>query len=187
MDKDYIVKSRDINIEINHTIKDRLLDEDFRKIKSIELYNTIFIIIILLFKWFVFNEFNIIVDSLLLFIIVFINYNIISKNKWNLKIENKTICINYRKKHYLIKYKDLINIKSTAHSYKKVGIFEREYINENFFTIIFKDNDDIKQINLPYGGGKYNYELDCIKRAFITKEELENKKICDFGFFDIKD
>ena len=170
--EDYIVKARDLNVEIKQNLRDRFKNINYIGI-SIFIVFTIFLILILLSKNRVANT----IEYLGLFLICMAVF--IIENKWNLKIKDRIIYINTRDGQYKIKYRDLVCFYAGTRKYKG-----RPY--EKVLVINYLKKNKIKQIIVPYAD-EFNYEIKQICKSFVTKEEIENGRQIGSDYFDIRD
>ena len=170
--EDYIVKARDLNVEIKQNLRDRFKNINYIGI-SIFIVFTIFLILILLSKNRVANT----IEYLGLFLICMAVF--IIENKWNLKIKDRIIYINTRDGQCKIKYRDLVCFYTGTRKYKG-----RPY--EKVLVIKYLKKNKIKQIIVPYAD-EFDFEIKQICKTFVTKEEIENGRQIGSGYFDIRD
>ena len=170
--EDYIVKAKDLNVEIKHTLKDKYKNITYIGI-GIFIAFIIFLILILVSKNRVANT----IEYLGIFIICGAVF--IIENKWTLKIKDRIIYINTRDGQYKIKYRDLICFYASTRKYKG-----RPY--EKVLVVKYLKRNKIKQIIVPYAD-EFDYEIKQICKAFVTKGEIENGRQIGNSYFDIRD
>lgn len=161
---EYIIKARDLDIEIKNKHK---------YIKHLIVLEVLIVIIALL-QLIASNN-----SSLLIFLMPFIIYPVVTilEYNWSLKIINRTIYIKNHSGSHKIQYKDLLSINVL---YRGRGNTER------VLEVKYLKKNKIIKVILPFSG-----ELDSkiyeICKSFITNEEIENGKQIEYGYFDIRE
>ena len=167
---DYIVKAKDIDVDISNSLKKNLSSTDTRNIYMFLFILYIFFIILL---WN--NTITILIlMTILYFVLAILIIKMISfEVKWNLKIHNKKIYVNYDLRHHYINYSDLVNfeIKKVTKTIIKHSIHGRVQIDALVISYfkkgkIYKVTLEIKDCIKP--------EIKDICNAFITKKQLAN-------------
>lgn len=166
--EDYIVKARDIDIEIRQSL--------INKYKSVKyfIYIEIFVFIIA-FISIIFSK-DIAVNAIM-FIGFFIMATvvIILENNWSIKIKDRIIYIKNHSGNHKIKYKDLIYLRRTIRNRSEKVLYVK-YLKKN----------KIIDITLPYAD-EFEEQLEQICKAFITKDDIENGIKIGSGYFNIRE
>ena len=159
---DYIVKAKDINIDIQQSII-----ENIKKYIYIEIFVFFILLIQILFS----KRFAIIAVMYLSFFLI-INILRVLLHNWSIRIKDRTIYIKNHSGNHKIKYKDLISIQNfTRHDNMEIKDLKR---------------NKICRIVLPY---EYRFEsqIEQICNSFITKNDVEQGKYFNKEFFDIRE
>lgn len=165
---DYIVKAKDIDIEI----KQSLLDI-YKSVKYF-IYVEIFVFIVE-FLPIIFSKD--IARNVIMFMFLFIitTVVIILESNWSIKIKDRIIYIKSHSGNHKIKYKDLIYLRRTIRNRSEKVLYVK-YLKKN----------KIIDITLPYAD-EFEEQLDQICEAFITKDDIEEGKYVSKEYFDIRE
>ena len=165
---DYIVKAKDIDIEI----KQSLLDI-YKSVKYF-IYVEIFVFIVE-FLPIIFSKD--IARNVIMFMFLFIitTVVIILESNWSIKIKDRIIYIKNHSGNHKIKYKDLIYLRRTIRNRSEKVLYVK-YLKKN----------KIIDITLPYAD-EFEEQLDQICEAFITKDDIEEGKYVSKEYFDIRE
>lgn len=166
--EDYIVKARDIDIEIKQSL--------INKYKSVKYF--IFIEIVVLFMAFILITFlKDIAIKAIMFIGFFVMATvvIIFENNWSIKIKDRIIYVKNHSGNHKIKYKDLIYLRKTIRNHSEKALYVKYLKKNKIITVI-----------LPYAD-EFEEPLEQICKAFITKDDIENGIEIGSGYFDIRE
>ncbi len=166
--EDYIVKARDIDIEIKQSL--------INKYKSVKyfIYVEVFVFFIAFISMFFSKD---IAVNAIIFISFFVMVTvvIILENNWSIKIKNRIIYIKNHSGNHKIKYKDLIYLRRTIRNRSEKVLYVKYLKKNKIITVI-----------LPYIN-EFEEQLDQICKAFITKNDIENRIEFDSAYFDIRE
>ena len=162
---DYIVKAKDIDIEIKQSLLDK-----YKSFIYVEIFAFIIAFISIIFS-------KDIAVNAIMFIGFFIMATvvIILENSWSIKINDRIIYIKNHSGNHKIKYKDLIYLRRTIRNRSEKVLYVK-YLKKN----------KIIDITLPYAD-EFEEQLDQICEAFITKDDIENEIKIGSGYFDIRE
>ena len=168
-DEDYIVKAKNINVDIKQSI--------MNKYKSIRyfIYAGIFVFIILLIMSITAKD----IKRELIFNIGFFimaTVVIILENSWRIKIYDRTIYIRNHSGRHKIKYKDLISFQ----------IYRRGRTNEKVAKFKYLKRNKCVSVILPLGV-ESEAQFEQIFNSFITKDDIEKGIQISKEYFDIRD
>lgn len=167
--KDYIVKAKDINIEIEHSIINKY--KSFKKFIYAEILGFILALIYIIISH------NISVIMVLGFLVMATVIIIFEKN-WSIKIKNRKIYIKNHSGNHKIKYENLICFRKCYRIIK--------HSREKIIEVKYLKGKKIVHIILPYAD-EFEYELEQMCNTFITKGDIENGVYIDNQYFDIRD
>lgn len=165
---DYIVKAKDIDIEIKQSLLDK-----YKSVKYF-IYVEIFVFIVE-FLPIIFSKD--IARNVIMFMFLFIitTVVIILESNWSIKIKDRIIYIKNHSGNHKIKYKDLIYLRRTIRNRSEKVLYVK-YLKKN----------KIIDITLPYAD-EFEEQLDQICEAFITKDDIEEGKYVSKEYFDIRE
>ena len=165
---DYIVKAKDIDIEIKQSLLDK-----YQSVKYF-IYVEIFVFIVE-FLPIIFSKD--IARNVIMFMFLFIitTVVIILESNWSIKIKDRIIYIKNHSGNHKIKYKDLIYLRRTIRNRSEKVLYVK-YLKKN----------KIIDITLPYAD-EFEEQLDQICEAFITKDDIEEGKYVSKEYFDIRE
>ncbi|MBO4815733.1 MAG: hypothetical protein J5507_02110 [Clostridia bacterium] len=169
--EDYIVKAKDVEAEIKHSIIDK-----YKSIKFFIIFQSIcfFILLIYIICSKSFLEKGIwIIGFLILAIII-----IILESNWSLEIKDRVVYIKNHSGKHIINYKDLVYFRK---GYRQIKNHVEKVLNVKYL----KKNKIIK-IVLPYYDDEFDIQLEQICKAFITKEDIEKGIEIDRDYFYIR-
>ena len=166
--RDYIVKAKDIDIEIKQSLLDK-----YKSVKYF-IYVEIFVVIVE-FLPIIFSKD--IARNVIMFMFLFIitTVVIILESNWSIKIKDRIIYIKNHSGNHKIKYKDLIYLRRTIRNRSEKVLYVK-YLKKN----------KIIDITLPYAD-EFEEQLDQICEAFITKDDIEEGKYVSKEYFDIRE
>lgn len=166
--EDYIVKARDIDIEIKQSL--------INKYKGVKyfIYVEIFAFFTALISISFSKDFAV---NAIMFIGFFVMTTvvIILENNWSIKIKDRIIYIKNHSGNHKIKYKDLIYLRRTIRNRSEKVLYVKYLKKNKIITVI-----------LPYAD-EFEEQLDQICKAFITKDDIENGRQVGNEYFYIRD
>ena len=164
---DFIVKAKDIDVDISNTLKKSLSYSDTRNI---------YIFLFILYLFFIIQLRNNTIQVLILmtifyFVLTALIIKIISfEVKWDLKIHNKKIYVYYNLRHHYIDYYDLVNFEIEK-VHKRVTRYGSVQINA--LVIYYLKKGKLHRIELEVKD-YIKPEIEKVCKAFITKKQLDN-------------
>ena len=166
--EDYIVKAKNIDIEIKQSLTNK-----YKSVKYF-IYVEIFAFFTALISISFSKDFAV---NAIMFIgfFVMITVVIILENNWSIKIKDRIIYIKNHSGNHKIKYKDLINLQRTIRNRNEKVLYVKYLKKNKIITVI-----------LPYAD-EFEEQLDQICKAFITKNDIENGIEFSSGYFDIRE
>lgn len=169
--QDYIVKAKDIDIEIKQSIINKY--KSFKYFLGIEIFAFVIAMIQLFFS----KDKSI---NLIMFVgcILMATLVIVLENSWSIKVKDKKIYIKSNVGNHKIKYKDLVSIERCYRTIK--------HHSEKVLEVRYLKGRKIVHVVLPYAD-ESEYQLKQICDSFITKEEIENGIVIGRDYFEIRD
>ena len=164
---DFIVKAKDIDVDISNSLKKSLSYRDTRNI---------YIFLFILYLFFIIQLRNNTIQILILmtifyFVLTALIIKIISfEVKWDLKIHNQKIYVYYDLRHHYIDYCDLVNFEI-----KKIPkrVARRGYAQIDALIIYYLKKGKLHRIELEVKA-YIKPEIEKACKAFVTKKQLNN-------------
>lgn len=174
---DYIVKCKEIDIEIYDTIQKRNTTKDLKKFM-------IFLFIVFIFFMSRIYDTNpkLLLPSCVFFAIVIIIVKLLLKKPlWKLKIQNRKIYIDLNFRHHVIAYSNLVNFELTK--VWKVTRYKRIMVDA--LVVTYLKNSKLKRVVLETQENLIQ-EIKEICKSFIKKSQLDiNPRSYYYDYFDI--
>ena len=169
--QDYIVKAKDIDIEIKQSIINKY--KSLKYILGIEVFALIIAIIQLFYS----KDKSI---NLIMFVGLVLMATLVTvlERNWRIRVKDKKIYIKSNVGNHKIEYKDLISIKRCYRTIK--------HHREKVLEVRYLKGRKLVQVVLPYAD-ESEYQLKQICDSFITKEEIENGIVTGRDYFEIRD
>lgn len=166
--EDYIVKAKDVDIEIKQSI--------LNKYKSVKYFIfTEILAFILVLILIIFSK-DIAVNAIMyIFFFIMATVVIILESNWSIKIKDRIIYIKNHSGNHKIKYKDLVYFRRTIRNRSERVLYVK-YLKKN----------KIIDIILPYAD-EFEEQLEQICKAFITKDDIENGIEIGSDYFYIRE
>lgn len=165
--KDFIVKAKNIDIDISNSFQKSLSSNDKRNLYIFLFIVYIFFIILL---WHNTIKTLILITIFYFILAVLIIKIIYFEMKWDLKIHNQKIYVYYDLRHHYIDYCDLINFE-IKRIHKRVTRYG--YAQIDALIIHYLKNGKIHRIRLEVKD-YIKPEIENACKAFITKKQFDN-------------
>ena len=169
--EDYIVKAKDVDIEIKQSILNK-----YKSVKYFiftEIFAFILVLILIIFS-------KDIAVNAIMYIGFFIMATvvIILESNWSIKIKDRIIYIKNHSGNHKIKYKDLVYFRIC---YRTIRHYREKVLNVKYLK-----KNRIIDITLPYAD-EFEEQLEQICKAFITKDDIENGIEIGSDYFYIRE
>lgn len=175
---DYIVKCKEIDIEIDDTIQKRNNTKDLKNFM-------IFLCIIFIFfisRIYDANPKLLLPGCIFFAILIILVKLVLKKPLWKLKIQNRKIYIDLNFGHHVIDYSDLVNFELTK-VWKRVARYNRIMVDA--LVVTYLKNGKLKRVVLETQEN-LNQEIKEICKSFIRKSQLDiNPSSYYYDYFDI--